>query len=219
MKRILIALILTALVFSVAGARKKDKAGAVKDRVYTDSKYNFTLEIPEVWKYNIKKSKDNIRLILTKKQYEIPTQFDRAPSYTTVPKVTVLIDTTSRSLDIFVDSMLADKFNSKQKKSILSEFPILFGDYRLKKRSKMSVEGTEGVMITAQMRYTIQVQRPGSESDKADVVSDFYGGSVFFVKHGSDVLMFHFICEWRYFEIYLQEFVSLVEGLKFADKE
>jgi hypothetical protein len=219
MKRILIAVVLAALVFNVATARKKDKAGKVKDGAYTDSKLNFSLKISEAWKYNIKKSNDNIRIVLTKKQYDIPTEFSHAPSYTQVPKVTVLADTTSISLDIFVDSLLSDKYKSDQKKSIVSEFPILYGDYRLKKRTKMSVEGNEGIMITAQMRYTLQVQRAGSQSDKADVVSDFYGGSVFFVKRGNDILMFHYICEWRYFDIYIQEFVHLIEGLKFLGKE
>ncbi len=219
MKKILIAVIMVALVFSVAGAKKKDKAGKVIDGVYLDAKYNFSLDVPDVWKYKIKKNKDNIRLILTKKQYDTPTQFLRAPSYTTVPKVTILIDTTSLSLDMFVDSLLSDKFNSKQKKSILSEFPILFGDYKLRKRAKLMVGDVEGIRISAQLRYTIQVQRAGSQSDKADVVTDFNGGSIFFAKQGDKIYMFHFICEWRYFEVYVQEFTNLVQGFKFPEEK
>ena len=55
MKKILIAVIMVALVFSVAGAKKKDKAGKVIDGVYLDAKYNFSLDVPDVWKYKIKK--------------------------------------------------------------------------------------------------------------------------------------------------------------------
>ncbi|UCD16890.1 MAG: hypothetical protein JSV44_10590 [Candidatus Zixiibacteriota bacterium] len=218
MKRLIITLILVAMAFSVAGARKKNKAGSVKDSTYTDSKFGFSLVIPDAWKYNIKKNKSDTRLILTKKNYEIPTHFQHAPNYTTVPKVTVLVDTTSLSVKLFVDSLLSDNFKSKQKKSILAEFPLLFGDFQLKKRAKMSIGDAEGVRISGQQQYTIQVQRSGSESNLGDVVTDFYGGSVFFAKQENIIVMMHFICEWRYYQSLDQEFNRLIEGFEFVEK-
>jgi len=218
MKKVVVACVLVALICNVALARKKDKAGSVKDNVFTDLKYGYSLDISDEWKYSIKKNKDNTRLILTQKNYEIPTHFLHAPNYTTVPKVTIIVDTTSLPIKLFVDSLLLENVKSKQRKSILAEFPLLYGDFQLKKRAQMSIGEVEGVRITGQQQYTIQVQRQGSQSNLGDVVTDFYGGSVFFAKVDDEhIILFHFICEWRYYESLDPVFEKLLEGLKFPD--
>lgn len=219
MKRLLIAFIMVGLVFNIAGARKKDKAGKIDKGVYFDKKHDFSLVIPKEWNASIKKSKSKTRLILTKKQYDIPTQFQHAPSYTQVPRVTVYVDTTSMKLSWFIDSLLSDKYKSKQKSKMLQEFQILFGDYRPRKRSKMSVGKVDGIRIAGERRYTIQVQRAGPDADKADVVTDFFGGSMFFTKKDNQIYIFHFICEKRYFKDIEQDFVKLLKGFSFPEEE
>ncbi|MBN2227799.1 MAG: hypothetical protein JW763_10605 [candidate division Zixibacteria bacterium] len=220
MKKLIIVCVMVALICNVALARKKDKAGSVDDNVFTDSQYGYLLKVSDDWKYSIKKESDNTRLILTQKNYEIPTHFLHAPNYTTVPKVTVVVDTTSLPLKLFVDSLLLDEVNSKQRKDILAEFPLLYGDFQLKKRAQMSIGEVEGIRITGQQQYTIQVQRQGSESNLGDVVTDFYGGSVFFAKLDDEhIIMFHFICEWRYYESLDPVFENLLKGLQFPGGE
>lgn len=218
MKRLLIAFLMVSLAFNVAAARKKNKAGEIEDGVYYDKKHDFSLVIPDEWDTSIKKDKSKLRLVLTKKQYDIPTHFQHAPSYTKVPKVIVYVDEIPMRLDWFVDSLLSDKYKSKKKKKMLEQFEILYGDYMPKKRSKMSVDDIEGIRICGERRYTIQVQRAGSEADKADVVSDFFGGSVFFTKVGDTLIAFHFICEKRYYKVLEQDFVNLLNGFKLLDK-
>jgi len=212
MKRYLIVFLAVLFAFGIASARKKDKAGRIENGVYNDNVYGFSMVIPDEWDSSIKKEEDPIRLILTKKQYDIPTQFQYAPNYTKAPKVTVLVDTTSMKLDWFVDSLLNDKYGSKQKKKILQNLEILYGDYVPKKNSKVSFGSTEGILISGERRYTIQVQRAGYESDKADVVTDYFGGSVFFAKKGNQLIMIHFICEKRYFSTLDQVFMKLLNG-------
>jgi hypothetical protein len=217
MKKLLISFLIVVIVFSVADARKKKKAGSIEDGVYYDNDYNFSLVIPDGWNSSIKKEESNLRLVLTKEQYDIPTHFTHAPTYTKVPRVIVYIDTLPMRLDWFVDSLLTDEYKSDIKKDMIKELEILYGDYMPKRRTRMSVDSIPGVMISGERRYTVQVQRAGFESDKADVVTDFYGGTVFFTEKNGRLYVFHFICEKRYYDVYEQEFMKLLSGLKFTE--
>jgi uncharacterized protein (UPF0297 family) len=201
-----------------ADARKKDLAGKIENGIYQDDTYGFSLAIPDGWNSAIKKEKDRVRLTLIKKQYDVPQQFQHAPNYTTIPKVTVYADTTSLGLEQFVDSLLSDKYKSKQKNDILSEFKALYGNYNVKKKGKIPVGELTGYRISGQTQYTIEVQRSGSESDKADVVTDFWGGSVFFYKDGNNIIMMHFISEWRYFDALEPEFMAMLNGFKMGNQ-
>ncbi len=217
MKRFIIAFVMTALVFSAAQARKKSKSGEVDGNTYTDGTYPFKITFNDLWKASTKKSDDPVRLILTEKKYDIPPAYTRVPNYTTTPKVTVMVDTTSLPLDMFVDSLLSDDYKSDEKKKILSEFPILYGDYQLRRRFKVPVGDGEGVQITLQLQYTISIQGAGSNSDRGEIVTDFQGGSVFFAKKDDNIYMMHFIGEWRYFDTLEKDFAEIVKGFQFTD--
>ncbi len=219
MKRLLIAVFLVALFFSLVSAKKKDLAGSVENGTYLDDIYNVSLVIPDAWDFSLKKSKSPVRIILSKKQYDIPIQFQNAPNLTTVPKIVMYIDTTSLNVDQFVDSLLSEQYKSKQKNNILSQFKSLFGNALVKRRSKQSIGDITGVRIATQMKYTVEVPWAGSESDRADVVSDFYGGSTFFAKDGNNIVMLQLVCEWRYFDVLEKDFVKMLDGLKFIKKQ
>ncbi|MCX6827229.1 MAG: hypothetical protein NTV06_08220 [candidate division Zixibacteria bacterium] len=218
MKKIITAIVIICVTFSVTMAKKKDLAGEVVQGVYVDSIYDFSLNVPEAWNYTVKKASSNVRVILSKKQYDIPIQFQEASNYTLVPKITVYVDSTSLAMDQFLDSLLSNAYKSKQKNNILSELKILNGNFQLKKRAKMTMGELSGFRVEGQLRYTLEVQRSGSESDKGDIVADFYGGSIFFVKNGNTIVMIHFISEWRYFDVLDQDFTRILETFKFLKK-
>ena len=223
-KRLLISFIILLLAVNIAGARKKSKAGSIKEGTYTDSKFNFSFNINDTWKTSIKKGKKPVRITLIKKEYDIPMHFQNAWTYTTIPKITVYADTSSLGLKQFVDSLLADKYKSRQKKSILSEFKLLLGDFDLKKNSKKTVGDIVGHKISGEQKYTLRISSAGSGGDEMsgsfgdyDVVSEFYGGSIFFAKQGSTIVMMHFICEDRYFETLDSDFDKIIETFKFVE--
>ena len=210
MKRLVIALLMVGLVFGIADAKKKKaKAGKFDDGVYTDKSYDFSLTISEdAWNISIKKDNSPIRLVLAKKVFDIPIAYMQDPGYTKTPKVTVYVDTTSWSTKMFVDSLLGPAYKSDQKKKVLQNCEILYGDYTPKRNSKLQIGDIEGVMISGELKYTKQIP---------DVITDFYGGAVFFAKQGNNLYIFHMICENKYFSTEYEDFVRLLEGLKFPD--
>ena len=224
MKRLVIALLMVVLVVGAADARrKKDKAGEIKDGVYIDKTYNFSLAVSEdVWNISIKKDGSQTRMNLTKKVYDIPIAYTQDPGYTKTPKLTVYVDTTSWSAKLFVDSLLNDNFKSDQKKDILHLCEILFGDFKPKRNSKYQFGDIQGVLITGELQYTKQIPSTSGGSSP-DIITDFYGGAVFFAKQGNNLYIFHLICENKYFSTEFEDYVTLLNGLKFtgekADKE
>ncbi len=216
MKRLLIALLMMTLVCNIALARKKNKAGAIEDNVYCDKKYDFCITIPpDKWDTSIKKGDSKIRIVFSKKNYDIPPDYQHAPNYTQIPKAIIYVDTTSMALNPFIDSLLSDKYKSKQKNSMLDEMPLLYGDYAQKKRPKLKIGDVDAYLSTGERRYTLQVARAGVNADKADHVSDFYGGSILFAKKGENIYIIHFICEKRFFENEHKDFLELINGFEF----
>ena len=214
LKRLIIALLMVAFVFNAADARKrsKSKAGEIEDGVYHDKTYEFKLNIPEDWNCSIKKEKEQVRLVMTKKQYDVPIAFVDNPTFTKIPKISVFVDTINMPLNWFVDSLLAEDkiYNSKQKKNILQCCEILYGDYVPRQNTKMSIGDIEGLMISGEKKYTIEIP---------DVYTNYYGGSIFFIKEGNTLVLFHFICENLYFQALYPEFVKIIEGFAFTNKE
>ncbi len=223
-KRLFISFIILLLAVNIASARKRSKAGNIEKGTYTDSKYYFSFDINDDWDSSIKKGKKPVRLSLIKKEYDIPMHFSHAPTYTTIPKIVVYADTTSLSVKQFVDSLLDDKYKSSQKKAILNEFKLLFGDFIKKKSSKKVVGELVGHKISGELKYSIRVSSAGTGGDEMsgsfgdyDVVSDFFAGSIYFVKQGNTIVMMHFICESRYFEMLDLDFEEIIKTFKFVE--
>ncbi len=217
MKRLLIFFLTIIMAFNIAGARKKkNKAGEIKDEIYTDFKYDFTLKAPEDWKSSIKKSDSEVRLVLSKKVYEIPIDYQSQPTYTKIPKITVFVDTTSMPLEWFVDSLLSDKYKSDQKKMIMEECEVLsiseiyVEEFRKIKHSKMSTGDINGIILTGERRYRINIPNP---------VTNFYGGAIFLTKKDDNIFIFHFICEKFYFEDLYQDFMGIMNTMQFIEPE
>lgn len=217
MKRLLIIFLTLIMAFNIAGARKsKKRAGEITDGIYTDLKYDFTMAAPDGWKSSIKKPDSDVRLVLSKKVYEIPIDYQSQPTYTKVPKITVFIDTTSMPVEWFVDSILSDKYKSDQKKKIMEECEILsiseryVEEFRKMKHSKMTIGDINGIILTGERRYRINIPDP---------VTNFYGGVMFFAKKGGNIFIFHFICEKIYFEELYKDFTDIVNTLQFIEPE
>lgn len=222
-KRLLVSFIILMLVVNIAGARKRSKAGKIENGIYTDAAFNFSFSINDAWDSSIKKGKKPVRITLLKKEYDIPMHFQHVSTYTTIPKITVYADTTSLGLKQFVDSLLADKYKSPQKKAILNEFKLLYRDFTIKKNSKKIVGDLSGHKISGEQKYVVKISSAGSGGDEMsgsfgdyDVVSEFFGGSVFFAKQGNTIVMMHFICEDRYFKTLDLDFEKIIQTFKFG---
>jgi len=222
-KLLLICLIVVIAVPSVFAARKKVYAGKVSDYVYTDKKYDFSLNLNEEWKYKIKKNSSDFRLVLTKIDYPTPPEYASAPDYTKIPKMVVYVVQTDLAPRAFVDSLLSDDYKSKAKKEIMKECEILnlikstgFVPERLvtRKKKSLKIDERKGFYWTGQAKYTNEVSTSASSIGGKRVKGGF-GGTVVVVKDGENMILFHAMSEWNYFETLFTDAMKIIETLKF----
>jgi len=224
MRKIVILFMLSFLVTSVGYARRhRAKAGKVSKNVYVDSKYDFKLTLQDGWRYKIFPNKSNFRLVMTEVNYDIPPVYLSASDYTKIPRLVIYADTTSLSAAAFIDSLVSNTFKSKQKKEILKEFEILsnftgisgFTAEKLvqRKREVIRVSGARGTLWTGQVKYRNEVSTSAS-SIGAKRVYGAYGGAIIGIKKGNDIILFHLITEWNYFDNILKEVTKMVNTLQ-----
>lgn len=223
MKKALIIGVLVALLIPSIMARKpKVRAGKVKESVFTDARYGFSMNILNNWKYNIKLDKYNFRLVLVQKNYEIPAHYMEAPDYTQVPRITLWVDTTSMSAFQFLDSLLSRTHKSKQKKELMREFDILNdrinekGNVREKlitrKKKTITIDKEKAMMWTGRMQYRKDVARSASSLGGKRVVGA-YGGGIVAVKHGGKIYLIHLICEYDYFSSNFAQAMEMIRSI------
>ncbi|KAA3631585.1 MAG: hypothetical protein DWP97_12695 [Calditrichaeota bacterium] len=224
MKRIIIAILLVIMAIPVAdAARKRKKAGKVKDYVYTDAIYNFKLTLNEGWKYKVQKEKETSRLILSKVDYGIPPEYQSAPDYTKIPRMVVAVVETNMSAVEFIDSLASESFDSDQKKELTKEFEILnvLGgsgftpeDLIVRGRGGYEVNGVRGGEWEGEVRYTNEVAVSAS-SIGGKRVKGSYGGYIVALKKDNTLVLFHMICEYNYFDEIKQATEKIINTLKF----
>ena len=222
-KSLLFLMLVLLAVPSIFAGRKKEKAGDISDYVYTDKKFNFSLKLNEEWKPKIQKNDEDFRLSLTQVNYGIPPEYVQTPDYTKIPRMVVFVVESDLPAKLFVDSLVSDTYKSDAKKELMKEFEILnmtsstgFKPEKLLTRQKKSLDiGEEdGAYWTGQVKYTNEVATSAS-SIGGKRVKGGYGGGIAAVKKGKNMIVFHVISEWNYFEPVFDEALKIITSLKF----
>jgi hypothetical protein len=191
------------------------KAGEIKDGVYRDDSYGFSITIPETWSANIKKSKSVIRLTMDEKSPVPPFHFQGdLRDYMQIPTMVLIVDTTSFDVGTFVDSLLASGYDSKQKKYFMKYLKIVSRPHEIIKRREVTIEGETAVILEARQAYEMEVSQRGS--DRASVVNDYKYGSIFFTVRDGHVYILHMICEYQTSATILEVYNLVLGSLKFG---
>ena len=213
----IIALICMLFVPTVDAGRKVKKSGKVIDNVFTDSKYSFSITLNEEWKAKTQKAANSARLIITQKNFAVPTDYINAPDYTKVPRIAIYADTTSMDIGAFIDSLASDTYESDQKKDVLREFEILYEPELVPQdKKRFKVAGKKAYSWKARAMYTKEVATSAS-SMGGKRVKGSYGGAIIGVKKDDLVVLFHVICEWQYFKDIYSTTVLFANSIQWAE--
>lgn len=219
-------LVMLFCVSSVLAGRQKDLSGSVDNNIFKDKKYNFSLTLSDAWKYTLQKNEDNFRLLLTQRNYDIPPSYINAPDYTQIPRVVLWTDTTSLNAFAFLDSLVSETWRTDQKKEMLKEFEILSsipasGTRREaaipRGRKPVDIGGEQGVLWQAKSKYVKEIELSAG-AQAGTRINGAYGGAIVSVKHEGRILVFHFMCEWDFFDAALNDVLKIIGSLSFDGK-
>ena len=223
MRRHMIFIVLSILLIPNVFARKQpNKAGKVSDYVYEDKEYKFKLTLNDDWKYRIQDNDDACRMVLTQVDFAIPPDYNDSPDYTKIPRVAVFLVESNMSANAFIDSLVSDSYNSDVKGELLKEFEILrisggsgFSAEKLvpRGRDEFDIGPLRAYTWSAQVKYTNEISMSAS-SIGGKRVKGAYGGEIIAVKKGNQMLVFHTICEWQYYNTVKEAVNKVVTTLK-----
>lgn len=200
-------------------ARKKKKrkmTGELKDLVYTDNVYGFSVSLLEDWSIKVSEKGEPIRVVAQKENYAVPPAFREAELYTTIPKFKVLIDTTSLELLDFLDSLRSPTFESKQKQNLMLELKVLNGQFTRPRVSRLRLEnGIKGRLFKTSLDYSFVVQKPG-ESTGAPV-QDQIKGDIGFFKKDNTLYILSCVCESKFYDINKPLFDSMIQSFAYVE--
>ncbi len=218
MKRLMIALGLIILMMPSADAKRKTpKSGTIKDGVFTDAKFGYSISISDGWSAKRRKNKDSFRLVLVQKKYGVPTHFQTAEDYTKVPRIVLWSGETSLSARAFTDSLLSHKHKSDAKSDILKEFEFLAEqDIVPKGKRAFKFGDTKGYKWWGEAKYIEYVSRSASSAGGKRVESAF-GGGILAVKKDDLILVFHIMAEKEFFLDVFAALEGMASTLVFAE--
>lgn len=227
MRKLILLITMGLLLTATADARRpKDRAGSIKNNVFTDKKYKFELTLPDDWKSKVGENEDNYRLILTQTTFEIPPHYANAKDYTKIPRTVVYVDTTSMGVAEFIDSLLSDSYNSGQKKEVYKEFEILNKhsggsgltrqDLIPRERKPLDLAGERGFLWAGKVKYHNEISLTATSAGGQRVYGGFFG-IIVGVKKDKNIILLHTICEENYAEAILAQSMTLANSLKWTE--
>ena len=221
---VIIALALLMMAPCADAGRRKKPSGTIKDVVFTDLDYGFTIKGHDNWKAKVYKHDSNVRVAFTQIDFAVPTHYMSVPDYTKIPRITVYVDTSSQNVHVLLDSLLSDDFKSEQKKEIINEFDflqrteIIDGDILPRGRTRLEIDGESAVLWKGQTKY-MQLVQTSAGSAGVRRVRDAFGGAIAAVKHDKYVVLMHLMCEWQYYDQVLAEAQAIMLSLDFPDED
>lgn len=194
------------------------KAGDVKDDVYYDNQHDFSFDVPTGWSTNIKSDKQVVRLTMDQKSPVPPYHFrGELQDYMQIPTMVVIADTTSFTVEQFIDSLLSPSYETKQTSYFMKYLKIISRPHEVLKRNQITFQDETAVMFEVRQPYEMTVSQRGS--DRATVVNDFKYGSIFVTVRDGHVFIIHMICEYETSAPIVKMFNTVINSLKFGAEE
>jgi hypothetical protein len=218
MKRIFtFAVAMLVAVTTADAGRKREKSGKVEGQTFTDAAHGFALTAGGNWNIKTMDADANFRVSFTQKKFEVPPDYLSAPDYTKVPRMIVWIDTTKMGAFAFLDSLVSSTYKSKQKSEVLKEFEILTEPKVLPKgRQPITVGSDKGVRWDGRAEYMKEVQTSASDVSGRRVKSA-YMGSIYALKHGDKMLVFHLIGEEKFYDNIQRDALAIINSLTWPE--
>jgi hypothetical protein len=207
-----------AFVVSLTGVSAyAKKAGEVKDDIYFDSKFDISFKLPEGWSNKVKRDKSVLRLTVTQTSPVPPRHFQgNKQDYMQIPSINLFVDTTSLTVDEFVEGLQDSESKSKQFKYLRGKIKIISRPFEVFSQKSITFRGQKTSIMTFRQAYMMEVATGGS--DRADVINDYKSGSLFCTVRDGHVFIIDMVCEYQTSKPLFDVFNALVETISFGDR-
>ena len=161
-------LIVGVFLFSAASLLAADKStevGYIKDGIYHDARFGFSVKIPLEWREaKLRKEPTPERLLLVQKKPRVPIRLQNSPEAAVKPSVMIFADSTAMSPQAFFAFLQADTGKTEFKNRILSKSVLLDQGtpsvIQILQKTTAKILGQEAIKLGARLEYTVRVESP-----------------------------------------------------------
>lgn len=187
---LVIALLLCVPSIVQSGRKRAPKSGKIIDNVFTDTKYNFQITVPEGWETKRFKKDDFSRLSIKKPKSKLKKMASGLQRQVDGPQVNFWILKSELVYTDFIDSLLSDEYSSKLKKAFIKGIHPrwetgIFYNFTTDRKRQFKQFGHKTVMWNGFIEYThISTNMYGVDNIKRK-----YGGTIYIMENKNGLML------------------------------
>lgn len=195
------------------------RTGEVKDNKYTDTRFGFSVQVPDDWKIaKPKKEFTTLRLLAEQKNPQVPVKLRSDPSYAQKPTVLIFCDSTDMAPMEVYHFLQSDSGKSQFKDDVLLKSVMLYrlSPYRMDivRQIPVEVAGAKGVKLVGRVQYDARVELPGR--NRIELVRDFRVGTIYLIPFDGWMMYIEQVCENDFYPTLEETFDKIVNSITFA---
>jgi hypothetical protein len=201
---------------SLSAADKSPEVGYIKDGIYHDARFGFSVKIPVEWREaKLRKEPTPERLLLVQKKPRVPLRLQNSPESAVKPSVLIFADSTAMSPQAFFAFLRADTGKTEFKSRILSKSVFLdqgtTSEIQILQKTTAKILGQDAIKLGARLEYTVRVESPGT-SAMIQVIG-FRAGYIYIVPFSGWLMYIELACENEYLESLQPDFNTMINSL------
>jgi hypothetical protein len=201
---------------SLSAADKSAEVGYIKDGIYHDARFGFSIKIPVDWREaKLRKDPTPERLLLVQKKPKVPLQLQKSPESAVKPSVMIFADSTTIAPQVLFAFLRADTGKTELKSRILSKSVLLDQGtpsvIQIMEKTTVKILGQEAIKLRARLEYTVRVESPNSSA--MIQVNGFRAGYVYIVPFSGWLMYIEQACENEFLQSLQPDFDSMINSL------
>jgi len=215
------ALIVGVFLFSMislSAADKSTEVGYIKDGIYHDARFGFSLKIPVEWREaKLRKEPTPERLLLVQKKPKVPLRLQNSPESAVRPSVMVFADSTAMSPQAFLAFLRADTGKTEFKSRILLKSILLDkgtpNEIKVTGKTTAKILGQEAIKLGANLKYKVRVKGPNEFLPGPIHVFGARSGYIYIVPFSGWLMYIEQACEIEFLGYLQPDFDTMINSL------
>jgi hypothetical protein len=202
-----------------APSGKPGETGVIKDAVYTDSRYGFSVKFPLDWREaKLRKDPSAERLQLVQRKPRVPLRLQGNPDLALKPAMMIFADSSTMTPEAFFAYLRADTGKIDLKQKILAKSVFLeqgtSNEIQVLDKTTAKVLGKDALKMKVRLEYNVRVESPGQSVPIQ--VNDFRVGYIYIVPMDGWLLYIEQAAENQFFESLQPDFDTFLNSLTFV---
>lgn len=208
---------LLALFFLAAAvAEKQPETGVIKEGVYRDSRFGFSVKLPQDWREaKLRKEPTAERLVMTQRKPRVPIRLQDNADQAAKPTAMFFADTCNMTPEIFYEFLQRDTVRSELKDRILTKSVFLeqgsSNHIEILDQTHVTVAGKSALKIRGRLEYAATVQK--NPMDTPTMIRDFRAGFIYIIPFDGWLMYIEEVAESQFLPSLTPDFDMIVKSL------